>query len=553
MKSFTKILSFALVMILMLGTCVISASADASASDSSTLICFEVPADWKDCDKIYCHIWEYGGDALAEKTCDKELCKKVSDGLYSFDSSAVGTLKDGVYYCLSFINDKGNFTYDLLFTTECLGHTVFCRRSLTPSYGPTEEKPAAVSVTYWQGLDSAKFGPLMAVSDGTYFVDKGEIIGTCLPPDKTKLDLFKEFLAEIYPKIEPAVGSQIFIDNAMLSLGLTKEEVRTAITEFGADFDWKEDAPPKVQGKTGLIYIEIPDDIGEFERVYCHIWKEENRKFVWQNDKTLCKKVSDNLYSYDVSNVRELWSVGIVEDSSRPYALEISFDTGISSYSYTTMDSTCVGKTLYFGDKYYDTIESSKASGRPVFWKDQDSSELGPIYTVLSDGSIGGTAKQIFNYISVFYVFLQDGIELARQNTGKSDQILVDEAIETIGISNEVAERIINNSFKGKVDWKNPCASTPDEQATPDEPTTPDEPHDYDAIFGDANGDDVVNVKDATYIQKAVAGLLTLTQTKEILSDVDHNGTVNVKDATMIQKWVAGLITSSMIGSEFVF
>ncbi|MBE6737650.1 MAG: starch-binding protein [Ruminococcaceae bacterium] len=60
-------------------------------------------------------------------------------------------------------------------------------------------------------------------------------------------------------------------------------------------------------------------------------------------------------------------------------------------------------------------------------------------------------------------------------------------------------------------------------------------------VMGDADYSDNVNVKDATLIQKATAGLETLTDDQNILADVDKNGNVNVKDATAIQKHVAGL------------
>lgn len=66
--------------------------------------------------------------------------------------------------------------------------------------------------------------------------------------------------------------------------------------------------------------------------------------------------------------------------------------------------------------------------------------------------------------------------------------------------------------------------------------------------IGDANGDGKVNVKDATQIQKAVAGLLTLDEAGESAADVDGSGKVNVKDATAIQKWVAGIETGFLIG-----
>ncbi len=69
-------------------------------------------------------------------------------------------------------------------------------------------------------------------------------------------------------------------------------------------------------------------------------------------------------------------------------------------------------------------------------------------------------------------------------------------------------------------------------------------------ILGDANEDAAVNIKDATAIQKHVAGLITLSETGVKLADVDSNTTVNIKDATAIQKHIAGMDTGFEIGKE---
>ncbi|MBQ4104827.1 MAG: starch-binding protein [Clostridia bacterium] len=68
-------------------------------------------------------------------------------------------------------------------------------------------------------------------------------------------------------------------------------------------------------------------------------------------------------------------------------------------------------------------------------------------------------------------------------------------------------------------------------------------------ILGDADSNGDVNVRDATYIQKHSAALITMTGNQCILAnatgDVDANGQpiINVKDATAVQKHVAGLDT----------
>ncbi|MBQ4569174.1 MAG: starch-binding protein [Ruminococcus sp.] len=90
------------------------------------------------------------------------------------------------------------------------------------------------------------------------------------------------------------------------------------------------------------------------------------------------------------------------------------------------------------------------------------------------------------------------------------------------------------------------------EYVAPTQPTQPTQPSDpvtqpsapaKDIILGDADGNGIVNVKDATSIQKHVAELITLSEDGIVAADSDGNGTVNVKDATAIQKHIAGMET----------
>ncbi|MCD8026047.1 MAG: dockerin type I domain-containing protein [Clostridiales bacterium] len=58
-------------------------------------------------------------------------------------------------------------------------------------------------------------------------------------------------------------------------------------------------------------------------------------------------------------------------------------------------------------------------------------------------------------------------------------------------------------------------------------------------LKGDANGDEMITVVDATYIQKCVVGTTGYSITLEI-GDMDNNNTITVADATYIQKMVVG-------------
>lgn len=61
-------------------------------------------------------------------------------------------------------------------------------------------------------------------------------------------------------------------------------------------------------------------------------------------------------------------------------------------------------------------------------------------------------------------------------------------------------------------------------------------------LLGDVNGDETVNIKDVTEIQKYVASLIELTEESLLAADFNRDEAVNIKDATMIQKKIAELI-----------
>ncbi|MBR3988584.1 MAG: starch-binding protein [Clostridia bacterium] len=62
-----------------------------------------------------------------------------------------------------------------------------------------------------------------------------------------------------------------------------------------------------------------------------------------------------------------------------------------------------------------------------------------------------------------------------------------------------------------------------------------------DKIYGDADGDGEVNVKDATAIQKCLAGLNQDFVLMKELADCDTNNVLSIKDATCIRKYLANI------------
>ena len=71
--------------------------------------------------------------------------------------------------------------------------------------------------------------------------------------------------------------------------------------------------------------------------------------------------------------------------------------------------------------------------------------------------------------------------------------------------------------------------------------------------LGDTNADGRVNIRDATYIQKFLAGLISMNETGLEVADVDGDEKVTIKDATALQKKLAGMHYNSYadIGGSF--
>ena len=66
-------------------------------------------------------------------------------------------------------------------------------------------------------------------------------------------------------------------------------------------------------------------------------------------------------------------------------------------------------------------------------------------------------------------------------------------------------------------------------------------------LAGDVNGDGVINVKDATLIQKHLAKLQLISEDNIPLADLNGDGKITVTDATFIQKKLAGILKSYIL------
>ena len=223
-----KIMSLVLALVIIASMGVLAFTA--SAADQK--IYFEVPSTWNNFSKIFCHIWVYNGDPLANWQSKKEVCKLEADGRYSYDISKVGGLSAGETYCVIFSADTGVQTYDTFMGTSCLGDTVYCDGTLYEN--PMDSSKTALGAS-WKNQSRSAYGPVMCVTS------IGNLVGTCLAPGETAEGLFNTFLTDNLENARTYSGKQDqqIIDDMANSLGLSQKKVDELIKASGVTVDWK--------------------------------------------------------------------------------------------------------------------------------------------------------------------------------------------------------------------------------------------------------------------------------------------------------------------------
>ena len=223
-----KIMSLVLALVIIASMGVLAFTA--SAADQK--IYFEVPSTWNNFSKIFCHIWVYGGDPLANWQSKKEACKLEADGRYSYDISKVGGISAGETYCVIFSADTGVQTYDTFMGTSCLGDTVYCDGTLYEN--PMDSSKTALGA-FWKNQSRSAYGPVMCVTS------IGNLVGTCLAPGETAEGLFNTFLTANLENARTYSGKQDqqIIDDMANALGLSQKKVDELIKASGVTVDWK--------------------------------------------------------------------------------------------------------------------------------------------------------------------------------------------------------------------------------------------------------------------------------------------------------------------------
>ena len=284
---------------------------------------------------------------------------------------------------------------------------------------------------------------------------------------------------------------------------------------------------PFTPSENPVIYFKVPESWANYKKIFCHIWEYGNTTPLasWQSKKEVCTQTStDGVFSYDISKV------GNLEDSVGYYVI-FSSDTGMQTYE-STLSATCYGDTLYCNGTMINSPADDTKVYPLAYWENQDKTLYGPAKQVAAYGSVVGTAlplgvspqKYLSDFLSNTSTFMY--IEM---HSGYSEQALIDNIAYQLKLSKISVQQILtDHPFYS---WQKANSFLP-------------------LYLGDSNEDDVVNIKDATVIQKHIAGYEVYIETK--ISDCDSNQSVNIKDATAIQKYAAGLLGDTDIGKLFI-
>lgn len=240
------------------------------------------------------------------------------------------------------------------------------------------------------------------------------------------------------------------------------------------------------------------------------------------------------IYDYDNRNADVVIPRQLGDNYSSKIANYAFFNnTSISSLSFAKADFLSeIGESSFAGCKNLTTLVLPRSIKKLSFGCFQNCTSLADLTVYASVSTIPNQA--FYNCTSLENIVLNDGIE-----TIGSFAFANCTSLKTITLSNNVTS-IAANSFRNDTDLTIRCyRSSYAHQYAVDNGIAFELIDQYE--IGDVNRDGVVNVLDATLVQKHLAGIATLDDEQLVLADIDGNSTINVSDATAIQKLAAGI------------
>ena len=364
------------------------------------------------------------------------------------------TLTPGVQYKIIFVRTEGknwtDQTYDLLFTTDCLGKVAYCDGSEYENPVDSSKKTLAA---FWKDMDATVVGPVKQISS------IGNVVGTCLEEGKTDEGLLNDFLTVVdsttgKTKYENAMQftvnsgtktEQQMIDDIGAGLNLAKQDIQAAITDAGIESAWDYQASSLHEHTPGepvhenevpatykaggsyesVVYCSDPDcgkelsretvntdpveldptklyfdtdgtgwEMGSKNKVAFHIFGGDLEKtLAWGSSKEIGAAAAGlaGVFEFDPTKNGQTFNPGV--QYKVIFVRTEGKNWGDQTYDLLfTVD--CFGHVAYSdGTMIENPVDSSKKT-LAAYWHDMDATVVGPVKQISSIGNVVGTCLE---------------------------------------------------------------------------------------------------------------------------------------------------------------
>ena len=230
-----------------------SVGADDSGSaavGAGNTINFQVDTSlWKNFKKVYCYLYEHGGDEIIVWGSNKgAMTDTKKDNVWTFDLDAKGiSLDSGKQYGVIFSGDWGVQTCDIIFDSSIVGDTAYLTGDQVENNVDSNKKSYYVK---WKNADASKYAPPLCITS------IGNVVGEALWAGTTRYDLLLNFIkSDGKDGLSNALkfngkDEQQTLDDTAKALGLGQDDIEKAIKESGKTVKWEKTKSSAQEGSS---------------------------------------------------------------------------------------------------------------------------------------------------------------------------------------------------------------------------------------------------------------------------------------------------------------
>ncbi len=195
-----------------------------------------------------------------------------------------------------------------------------------------------------------------------------------------------------------------------------------------------------------MIYFRVPDDWQNFRNIFCHITIKETGYYIYRymSKDELCTEVEEGLWAYDLSDI-------VIMDE---YEIEFLSNVGHETYPLMFRYEN-LGGTAYCDGTQYQSPYNMRKEIYAAYWEGVDPVVAGPVINIGEDGEILGVCRSEYDEVNQDYFkkFLKNRLDDVKKLTTKTDQQLIDDIVDALGISDNTADIVIRSIGGIELDW----------------------------------------------------------------------------------------------------